>query len=114
VVAQGILALRKLAGLEEFLFNQEPQLPEVSVNRMKHCLLKLPNLHAAFYKNPKLQSLPSLSILTGQALTTITKPCTLHLRQLVLRSVGSLPECIALPELQVSCYICAFPLNFFI
>jgi len=100
---QGITALRKLTALKEFLFNEEPCATEsdVSMRRMKHCLLKLPNLHAALYKNPKLQSLPCLSLLTQQALSSITQPCTLQLRQLVLPSTESLPEQTALPQLQV-------------
>jgi hypothetical protein len=102
-----IAALCKLTALEEFLFNEDEdeELPEsaanVSMERMRHCLLKLPNLHAALYKNPKLQSLPSLGTLTERALININGPCMLQLRQLVLGSIGSLPEQIALPKLQV-------------
>lgn len=100
VPIQGISALGKLTKLVEFLFSADSL--KISSKRMRLCLLKMPNLHSAMYKNPEMHSLLDLSRATEAALSRITDgPHTLQLRQLAIGSVKNLPEHILVPELKV-------------
>jgi hypothetical protein len=95
---QGISALLKLNKLEGFFFCNENLVTEHS--NMALCFELLPHLQS-IYEDPDLSSLERLSKLTEEALSSITGPCTLQLRQLVVSSVNCIPVHVSLPELQV-------------
>jgi hypothetical protein len=103
VTSRGIVALRKLKSLKEFLFWFNNGYPEVTLGlvTMRQCLELLPHLHAIGY-NPKPRSLlmQSTSIFMGAAMSKIKEPCTLQLRRLSISSIKHIPEHVSLPELQ--------------
>jgi hypothetical protein len=94
----GLLALRGLTLLEEFLFSE--MTGELVI---KDCLELLPHLHVIAHKltpyphphNPKnMQKI-------GDALSRIEAQCTLQLRQLWLFNTNTVLDKVSLPELQV-------------
>jgi hypothetical protein len=99
VTRPGLLALRRLALLEKFLFND---ISEELV--IRQCLELLPHLHVIGCTLVAIQFSDDVSddfMKMGDALSQISSPCTLQLRQLALYNTNQVLENISLPELQV-------------
>jgi hypothetical protein len=91
----GLLALRKLTSLQEFLFSNTP-----NERMVRECFELLPNLHAiACMLTPQLRDFIELEKI-GDVLSRIDTPCTLQLRQLALCNTNRILENVSLPELQ--------------
>jgi hypothetical protein len=88
VSRRGILALRNLKSLEEFLFSNDILNQNEVVLVKRHCFELLPNLH-------HLNEIPC-----SISLFNIDGPCTLQLRRLRLGNVNNISEQVSLPELQ--------------
>jgi hypothetical protein len=103
VSSHGILALRKLKSLEEFLFGLKNGHDEFmpGLLMLKQCLDLLPHLHAIGY-NPKPRFFLSqpMNFSMGAAMYKIKEPCTLQLRRLSISSIENIPDQVSLPELQ--------------
>lgn len=98
---EGILALRKLNSLEEFLFDVKGSFNMPEVMAIKQCFELLHHLQAICYKpTPRTFLCKSLNIFIGVALSKIEKPCTLQLRQLALTNIDHITVHILMPELQ--------------
>jgi hypothetical protein len=94
----GLLALRGLPLLEEFLFNE--MTGELVI---RDCLELLPHLHIIAHKlTPYPHPLaPRNMQKIGEALSRIEAPCTLQLRHLWLLNIHIALNKVSLPELQV-------------
>jgi hypothetical protein len=97
----GILALRRLTLLQEFVFGDRSE--ELV---LKHCLELLPHLHIIGNRLEATQSDHGvyeyeMMMKMGKALSQIEAPCTLQLHHLWLHGTVQILDKISLPELQV-------------
>jgi hypothetical protein len=101
VSGPGILPLRKLKSLEEFLFGGSGSFSMPEVLMLQQCLELLPHLHSIGYNpTPRFFLSQPMNSLMGVAMSKIKEPCTLQLRRLSISSIDDIPEHVSLPELQ--------------